>query len=155
VLALAVATWLVVHLCRVPLACSRQVVFYKAATMAAANALSKPAGAAQARRNLEGLLALERRCPPDVDLSMMAGANAMVLGRPELAVTAYRRALAVEGRPEVYLALGQAQLAARHETEAVDSFTLAARFNPHVLDDLSEPVAAAVRERLSGSTPVR
>jgi len=154
-LALAVATMLAVHLCWLPLVCSRQVAFYKTATLATASARSTPAGIAQARRNLEGLLALERRCSPDVDLSMMAGANAMVLGRSELAVAAYRRALAVEGRPEVYLALGLAQLAAQRKGEAIDSLTLAARFNPYVLDKLSEPVATAVRARLAARPPSR
>jgi len=154
-LALAVATPLAVHLCWLPLACSREVAFYKAATVAAASAPSTPAGIAQARRNLAGLLALERRCPPDVDLSMMAGANAMVLGRSELAVAAYRRALAVEGRPEVYLTLGLAQLAAQRKAEAIDSLTLAARFNPYILNRLPEPVATAVRAQLAARAPAR
>lgn len=154
-LALVVATLLGTHLCWVPLTCDRHVASYKVATMAAATARSTPAGVAQARRNLEGLLALERRCPPDVDLPMMAGASAMVLGRPEVAAAAYRRALAVEGRPEVYLALGLAQLAAHRQGEAIDSLTLAARFNPYILDQVPEPVATEVRVRLAARTPAR
>jgi tetratricopeptide (TPR) repeat protein len=92
--------------------------------------------AAQGIALLEGNLSLLRRAgeldPAEIAIVVGRGSQYLLLRRPDAAIGAYRQALALEPRPEIYLNLGRAQrLAGRYE-EARASFATAVQLDPNL-----------------------
>jgi tetratricopeptide (TPR) repeat protein len=103
----------------------------------------------RARRNLQELGALRERCPTDVRGYMLIGANEEILGRHDDAIRSYRQSLAIEQRPEIHAAIGDALIQTGRVDEAVESYFTAVRFNPGVMQNIqSELVAERVAARL-------
>jgi tetratricopeptide (TPR) repeat protein len=70
-------------------------------------------------------------------------------GEPKKAVVAYQRALSINRRPEIYVALGLAQLDALDQPGAIDSFVAAGVFDPsHVAEIPYDAVRAEVERRI-------
>ena len=82
-----------------------------------------------------------RRDPAEVGVLVALGGQYALLGRTEPAVEAYRAALALEPRPEIWLNVGQMHLAAGREEEAREAFAKAVTLAPH----LRERVPGALR----------
>jgi tetratricopeptide (TPR) repeat protein len=88
----------------------------------------------------------------DFKYTYVHGTALRSLGDPAHAITSYRRALTIARRPEIYLALGFAQLEALDRPGAIDSFARAAAFSPAQLeripyDDVRAEVAARTSVR--------
>jgi hypothetical protein len=82
-----------------------------------------------ALRNLELMRSCVQSCPANVNLQMLEGSNLLLLQRASAAATSFERALRFDRRPELYMALGIAQLAAGVPKEtAVANFVAAADF---------------------------
>lgn len=82
-----------------------------------------------AQESLEAMRGCVAACPTDVNLQMLAGSSFRVLGRSSAAISAYQRALRFDRRPELYMALGEAQLEAGAPIEqAIASFVKAGEF---------------------------
>ena len=107
------------------------------------------AGAATSRAaplfwaNLKLLQNAERLAPADSRLALARGSQFLLLDRPREAAAAYREALAVEARPEIYLNLGRALAAAGDRQAAAESFHRAETLAPW----LSSRVPAELRRR--------
>ena len=91
-----------------------------------------------ARRNLELLGECRIFCTTSADWYMASAANERLLGRNADAVAKYERALAYDRRPEIYLNMGLAQLAAGQQVEGVRTLVLACIYNPEYLDEISD-----------------
>lgn len=72
--------------------------------------------------NIEEIERARRLDPADSRLPLALGGQYLLLGRPEEAIEAYREALAIEPRPEIYLNLGRAHVMAGDRKEARRSF---------------------------------
>ena len=111
--------------------------------------MSVLAGAATSRAaplfwaNLKLLQNAERLAPADSRLALARGSQFLLLDRPREAAAAYREALAVEARPEIYLNLGRALAAAGDRQAAAESFHRAETLAPW----LSSRVPAELRRR--------
>ncbi|HEX2060537.1 MAG TPA: hypothetical protein VHK90_07340 [Thermoanaerobaculia bacterium] len=82
-----------------------------------------------AERSLASMGNCVAACPTDVNLQMLAGSSLRILGRSSAAIAAYRTALQYDRRPELYMALGAAQLEAGAPREqAVASFVKVGEF---------------------------
>lgn len=77
----------------------------------------------------------ERLAPADWRLPFARGSQLLLLGRNEEAIAAYREALVVAARPEIYLNLGRAQFAAGDRAAAA-SFARALALAPRLRDDV-------------------
>ena len=85
----------------------------------------------------------------DFKLMYVRGTALRYLGDPAGAIDAYHRALAVDRRPEIYLALGLAQLDALDRPAAIESFAAAGAFAPARLEGIPyEDVRKEVEERI-------
>ena len=71
--------------------------------------------------------------PSEVGVPVALGGQHMLLGQPERAIEVYQRALALEPRPETYLNLGQALLAAGRREEAREAYEKAVRLAPNLV----------------------
>lgn len=92
--------------------------------------------AAQGVALLEGNLLLLRRAgeldPAEIAIVVGRGSQYLLLRRADAAIGAYRQALALEPRPEIYLNLGRAQRLAGRDDEARASFATAVRLDPNL-----------------------
>ncbi len=75
--------------------------------------------------NLELLRLSEPLAPVEVALPIARGGQYLLLDRPRAAIRAYRRALEIEPRGEVYAHLGRAYLKLGDREAAEDAFNLA------------------------------
>jgi tetratricopeptide (TPR) repeat protein len=92
--------------------------------------------------------------PADARLPLARGSQYLLLGRAEEAVAAYREALAIEPRPEIYLNLGRAQLGAGDREAARESFRRALALDPFLRQDVPpEMVPAHLRPRPARPAP--
>ena len=80
--------------------------------------------------NLRLLRQAEALDPTLVGVPIARGTQYLISGNGSVAVHAYREALALEPRPEVYLNLGRALLDAGEPEEARRQFDLAVRLDP-------------------------
>lgn len=82
------------------------------------------------RRNLQALRQARRRDPSEVGIPLAMGSIHRLLDNPQAAADTYRRALALEPRPEIYLNLGLAQGRAGDVEAARESFSKALALDP-------------------------
>jgi len=75
--------------------------------------------------SLRILRGAQKDAPGEVGIPIAIGSTHLLLDSPQAAIDAYEEALALEVRPEIYLNLGRAQLAAGHREEARVSFARA------------------------------
>lgn len=81
-----------------------------------------------AERNVAMLQRCIDVCKTDVQLPTLAAANLMILGRAGAAAAMYERALRYDQRPELYLRLSTAQLAAGDRAAGIRSLVVAGDF---------------------------
>jgi hypothetical protein len=103
----------------------------------AAEAADPLKGMPVARTNIAMLESVEAGCRTNVNYQMLYAANARVLRRPDLARQHYDAALAIEGRPEIFMQRGFTSLEAGHVDAAFADFVHAIRFNPRMIDQLA------------------
>jgi hypothetical protein len=84
--------------------------------------------------NLEALRRAAALDPADAGIPLARGGLYQLLERPEPALAAYREALALEPRPEIYLNLGKAYAMAGREAEARRAFEITRRLDPLLAD---------------------
>lgn len=89
-----------------------------------------------ARRSIERLMPC-LGCENGVNRAMVLASNLRFVGRNEEAAALYRNAMRYDRRPELYLGLGQTQLALGQNREALQNLTIACRYNPDYLDDIT------------------
>ena len=77
------------------------------------------------QHNLELLRVTEPLAPTDVTLPIARGGLYLLLGRPRAAIRAYRQALTLEPRGEVYAHIGRAHLQLGDRTAAEEAFRTA------------------------------
>lgn len=82
------------------------------------------------RLNLQALRRARQRDGAEVGIPMAMGSIHRLLGNPQAAADAYREALALEPRPEIYLNLGLAQSEAGDLDAARASFAKAVALSP-------------------------
>lgn len=104
----------------------------------AAMAASSPESQVIARQTLGRVAEFRGRFPGDVRLAMIEAANERLIGRPEDAVAAYRRALQYDRRPEIYFNLAIAESDAHDKTSAAQHLAQALRFSPALARDVSD-----------------
>jgi tetratricopeptide (TPR) repeat protein len=146
VLAVAVSLRYAVWL---PLACEARVTHALRALNDAADSRAAVQMAA-ARSAQSSLSACDCLAGSDFKLMYVRGTAFRYLDDPAAAIDAYHRALAVDRRPEIYLALGFAQLEALDRPAALDSFAAAGAFSPARLEaihyeDVRREVEARIR----------
>lgn len=100
-------------------------------------------------RNLHQLERVAPMAPADVSIKLNIGTQYMLWGRFEAAVAAYRAALVIEPRAEIYLNLGRALVLAGRRNEADSALTTAVTLNPHLAGD----AMAVHASRPASSTP--
>jgi tetratricopeptide (TPR) repeat protein len=84
------------------------------------------------RRNLELAAEAEALDPAEPRLPLARGSVLLLLGEPRRAIAAYRAALAIEPRAEIYLNLGRAQGMVGATEEARRNLALAVRLDPRL-----------------------
>ena len=82
--------------------------------------------------NLELLRRAAALDPTEIGIPVARGTQYLLLGNGSSAAQAYREALALEPRPEVYLNLGRALAAAGQIEEAREQFRIAVRLDPNL-----------------------
>lgn len=82
--------------------------------------------------NLRVLREARRLDPSDVGIPVALAGQYMLLERPEAAVKAYREALELEPRPEIYLNLGHALVEAGSREQAREAVATAVRLTPRL-----------------------
>ena len=99
-------------------------------TVAAANAGRLSSGLVAA--NLAALRRAAELDPTDVQILTTRASQFMLLERPQAALAAYQEALALEPRPEIYLNIARAYLAAGDMPRAQATFERARRLDPQL-----------------------
>jgi tetratricopeptide (TPR) repeat protein len=105
--------------------------------------------------NLRLLREAEELDPASVGVVVAAAGQQLLLDRPQEAVATYRRALALEPRPEVWINLGRAQWAAGERDEALASWTAAVRLDRRLLDGVPPEARARVERAAAGGGAAR
>ena len=92
----------------------------------------------------------------DFQLAYARGLADAFAGDPFGAIAAYRSALSIDRRPEIYIDLGRAQLDAHDRRAAMKSFATAGTFSPAILeripdDSLRQEVVREINETHGGN----
>lgn len=82
--------------------------------------------------NLELLRRASALDPTEIGIPIARGTQYLLLGNGSSAVQAYREALALEPRPEIYLNMGRALAASGRKGEALEQFRTALRLDPNL-----------------------
>lgn len=82
--------------------------------------------------NMELLRRASALDPTEIGIPIARGTQYLLLGNGSSAVQAYRDALALEPRPEIYLNLGRALAASGRTQEAREQFRTALRLDPNL-----------------------
>jgi len=123
----------------IPYNCNRDAKTNAAMTLKALDA-SPVDASALAQRNLRIIDASLNRCGRDASELMLAAANYRLANQREQAIEAYRQALGVDQRPEIYLELGLTQLSVGNRREGVSNITRAARFAEQYMYEAGDPM---------------
>jgi len=107
---------------------------------------------ARARENLRALASLRETAPDDVRVPALIAANYELLAQYDEMLRASDDALRVEPRPEMYLLRGDALLALGRVDEAVESYAVAARFDPVYLEKI---ISTGLFERVRARAAVK
>lgn len=96
-------------------------------------------------RNLQGLRRIEPLAPADARIPLAIGSHHLLLGNATAAIEAYRRALEIEPRAEIYLNLGRAELLRDDRAAALEDFRRAVSLDRtlrrSVPEDLRQQIA--------------
>lgn len=117
-----------------PVHCNAEVSRIEADTLNAERLSDPYAKLVRARRNLQRLAAL--RCATEVRVPVLLAANEELVGRLEDAAKHYEQAVALEPRPEIYMALGNVQVQLGRVDAAVESYARALKFHPTFIDKI-------------------
>jgi O-antigen ligase len=90
----------------------------------------------------------ERLDGSNAAIPLAKGSQYRLLRRPQEAQEAYRRALALEPRPEIWLNLGAAQVAAEDKEAARESFLKAVKLDPRMRSQVPQPYRTELPTRL-------
>ena len=143
----AACVWAMVVFVYRPLACNRTLNELRARTSAARETGNSYRAALLARQNLTDLRRLEDSCHTAVIVYVLEAENFDILEQKEEALAAFRRALTVDQRPELYFNIGTILVELGRMDEAVDNYVTAARLNRGT--SIPSPEAEQrVRERL-------
>jgi tetratricopeptide (TPR) repeat protein len=130
-----------------PLRCNRQLRQLEEATTLTLRSPAQIAAPA-ARETLEKTGSLLGHCRNRLPLLMVRAANLRALGRREEAAAAYREALVIEKRPEIYFQLGTTLFEDGRVQDSVEEYARACRFQPSLLSEVPQPVRDEVESRL-------
>ena len=110
-----------------------------------------------AREALAILEPIRNGSPDDQRTAMLRGSNLLVLNQPEAAEEAYREALSWGERPEIYVALANAQAAAGKREAAIGSLGRALAFDPYLLirAEAADLRDEAIRRYAATATPAQ
>ncbi|HVE71202.1 MAG TPA: hypothetical protein VNI54_07525 [Thermoanaerobaculia bacterium] len=117
-----------------PVHCNIALSRIEAQTLSAEQTTDPYAQLVRARRNLQQLPGL--RCTTDVRLPVLLAANEELVGRLEDAARHYEQSLAMEQRPEIYMALANVQVRLGRVDAAVESYARAVKFHPPMLEQI-------------------
>ena len=95
-------------------------------------------------RNLELLRRAATDAPADPRIPMAIGSQYMILGNRSAAARWYRRALAVEARPEIYFNLGRALWLSGQEDESLEAYRAAVKLDPGRRGDVPEEIRSRI-----------
>jgi tetratricopeptide (TPR) repeat protein len=125
----AAAVYAIVRTSYLPWRRNVMVKWVEKATVASFDDADAQRVAIRARRNLE-IIARDPGAESDLDLLMDAAANERLLGRNDAAAAKYRKALAINRRPEIFFNLGMTLLDGGHREEGIQNLVTAIRFKP-------------------------
>jgi len=133
----ACASLIVRHWVALPYACNNRM---RSATDRLKATLSIAGGSLRAaelsRRVIDDLQPCVTASPDIVGAQMVLAASYRELGRNREAAAAYETALQYDRRPELYLNLGQTQIALGDSKSGIQNLVLACIYNPMFLDDV-------------------
>jgi len=124
--------------CVLPYRCNRIKKAAVAATTFAYEHAGTPEGSAQAQRNLSALRQCMTPICRDVTIDMIAAANYSVLARYDDAIRLYREALRLDERPEIYMNLAAAEVAAGDRNAARNDLLRAVLFSPWAIKSIDD-----------------
>jgi tetratricopeptide (TPR) repeat protein len=104
--------------------------------------------AGQARQSLARAERCLSWCTRNPNLLMMAGLNHRTLQRYDAAAAAYKEALRLDRRPEIYFSLGATELEAGRREEAIEYFVIAGRSGYLINEIAYAEIRADVERRL-------
>lgn len=90
------------------------------------------------QQNIRNLRLAADLDPLEVGVPLALGSQFLLLSSPQAAAEAYREALAVEPRPEIYLNLGKALYLAGRKEEARENFDRAVALDWHLEAEVPE-----------------
>ena len=141
--------WAAVRWVWTPHRCNAEITRLTRATDAAEKARDEYDRLLKVRENLADLFRIREQCRDSVHVYVLIGMNQWLIGLEEESLASYQQALTVDHRPEIYLAIGEIQLALDRFDEAVESYTTAVRFRPDAIHGIpSTEVVREVREKL-------
>jgi len=124
--------------CVLPYRCNRLKKAGIASTAFAFDHMGTPEGSVQARRNLASLNQCLSPACRDVTTDMLAAANYSVLGRYDEAIRLYHDALRLDERPEIYMNLAAAEVAAGDRQAARNDLLRAVLFTPWAIKSIDD-----------------
>ncbi|HEV2718527.1 MAG TPA: hypothetical protein VG323_00800 [Thermoanaerobaculia bacterium] len=142
------------YFCLLPYRCNRIESIQTAAIAVAFRNATSTGGRIMARRNLDALWPCRAASCRSVGIDMLLAANYRILGEEQEAILCYRDALRLDRRPEIYLNLARAELAAGDRSSAREHFLRSALFNPWMLESIEDgAIRQEVVQRLIASHP--
>ena len=93
-----------------------------------------------ARRNLDRLQPFIDRFPEDYQLYILRGANLRILQRPDEAIAAFRQALALVERAEIYAQIGEIEIERGNVAAGRQALIKAATFNIIYVETVESPL---------------
>jgi tetratricopeptide (TPR) repeat protein len=136
--AVAVAVWAVYTFCVLPYRCNLMKKSMLPPTTLAFRSANSTLGRILARRNLDTLAACFGTTCRDLTIDMLAAANYRTVADYEAAIRAYNDALRRDERPEIYMNLAAAEIAAGRRDAAREHLFRAAQFNPYVISSVED-----------------
>lgn len=136
--ALALAAWALYVLCVLPYRCNLLKKSMLPKTMLAFRNADSASGRILARNNIDGLAPCYAVTCRDVSTDMLAGANYRAVADYDAAILAYTDALRRDDRPEIYLNLAAAEVAAGRRDAAREHLFRGAQFNPYMISSVQD-----------------